>query len=390
MIALNHGTRIPTMGDVAGRNIIVLSDGTGNSSGKLFKTNVWRIYDALDLSNASQIASYDDGVGTSSIKPFAVLGGAFGWGLKRNVLALYTFLCRNYRPGDRIYAFGFSRGAFTIRILIKFILFAGLVDDPNSHDDLRQKALRLYREFRVEQTIYYGLHTLGRPVRDFFVFLKDCIIGQRRALRDFARIPVPEIEFVGLWDTVDAYGLPVDELGKGVDQWIWPLSLNDKDLDPRIKKTCHALSIDDKRTTFRPLLWHEAEGTPVRHTDQETLTQVWFAGVHANVGGGYPDDTLSYVPLRWMIKEAQKTKLAFKAHALAAIDVKASPYGKIYDSRAGLGAYYRYNPRRLDPPSDHQGACIPSPKIHESVIWRIAMGTDGYAPLSLPNEIRIV
>src|SRR5256714_2774640 len=109
------------MAEAVGRNIVLLSDGTGNSAGKLFKTNVWRIYDALDLSNASQIASYDDGVGTSSIKPLAVLGGAFGWGLKRNVLALYMFLCRNYKSGDRIYAFGFSRGAFTIRVLVRFV-----------------------------------------------------------------------------------------------------------------------------------------------------------------------------------------------------------------------------------------------------------------------------
>src|SRR5262249_6854263 len=161
------------------------------------------------------------------VKPLAMLGGAFGWGLKRNVLALYMFLCRNYQDGDRIYAFGFSRGAFTIRVLLRFILFAGLVDDPISNDDLRDKALRLYRQFRVQQTVYYGLHSLARPLRDVIVFLKDCITGQRHALRDFKTVPVQEIEFVGLWDTVDAYGLPVAELGKGVDQWIWPLSLND-------------------------------------------------------------------------------------------------------------------------------------------------------------------
>jgi uncharacterized protein (DUF2235 family) len=93
------------------KNIILLSDGTGNSAAKLFKTNVWRVYQALDLSCPDrQIAHYDDGVGTSSFKPLAILGGAFGWGLKRNVIDLYVFLCRNYRPGDRVYCFGFSCG----------------------------------------------------------------------------------------------------------------------------------------------------------------------------------------------------------------------------------------------------------------------------------------
>ncbi len=78
------------------RNVVLLSDGTGNSAGKLFKTNVWRTYQALDVSTASQVAFYDDGVGTSSFKPLALLGGAFGWGLRRNIVALYMFLCRNY------------------------------------------------------------------------------------------------------------------------------------------------------------------------------------------------------------------------------------------------------------------------------------------------------
>ena len=214
------------MAEAVGRNIILLSDGTGNSAGKLFKTNVWRIYEALDLSNASQIASYDDGVGTSSIKPLAILGGAVGWGLKRNILSLYIFLCRNYKPGDRIYGFGFSRGAFTMRVFINFLLSQGLVTDASSSDDLRRKALRLYRKFRIENTVYnYGLHTLARPLRDGLVWMRDVIRGQRSELRNIATRKIDEIEFLGLWDTVDAYGLPIAELGKGVDQWIWPLSL---------------------------------------------------------------------------------------------------------------------------------------------------------------------
>lgn len=378
------------MAEAVGRNIVLLSDGTGNSAGKLFKTNVWRLYEALDLSNASQIASYDDGVGTSSFKPFAVLGGAFGWGLKRNVLALYMFLCLNYKPGDRIYAFGFSRGAFTIRVLIKFILTQKLVEEWTSTDDLRQKALRLYRRFRSEQTIHYGLHSAARPLRDLLVWAKDCFTLRRRDLRAIKTVEVPAIEFLGLWDTVDAYGLPIAEIGRGVDRFIWPLSLNDKEYDSRINKACHALSIDDKRTTFHPLLWDECDAPEVDHTDLEKFTQVWFAGVHANIGGGYPDDGLSFVPLRWMIKEAVKRGLQFNRLAVAAIDVKIAPYGRIYNSRAGLGAYYRYGPRRLDPARDWQGACIAKPKIHETVVWRIAIGTDEYIPLSLPKNARIV
>jgi uncharacterized protein (DUF2235 family) len=106
--------------------IVLFSDGTGNSSAKLFKTNVWRMYEAVDLGppapdRRQQIAYYDDGVGTSSFKPLAVLGGVFGYGLKRNVLDIYKYACRNYTPGDDLYAFGFSRGAFTIRLAVALI-----------------------------------------------------------------------------------------------------------------------------------------------------------------------------------------------------------------------------------------------------------------------------
>ena len=106
-----------------GRNIVLLSDGTGNSAAKVWRTNVWRTFEALDLSGNDQVAFYDDGVGTSTFKPWAILGGAFGFGLKRNVIDIYKFACRNYSDeSDDLYGFGFSRGAFTIRVVIGLIL----------------------------------------------------------------------------------------------------------------------------------------------------------------------------------------------------------------------------------------------------------------------------
>jgi uncharacterized protein (DUF2235 family) len=94
-------------------NIVLLSDGTSNAASSFWRTNVWRIFQSVNLTGSEQVACYDDGVGTSSFKLLAILGGAFGWGLKRNVIHLYKFLCRNYAPDSQIYAFGFSRGAFT-------------------------------------------------------------------------------------------------------------------------------------------------------------------------------------------------------------------------------------------------------------------------------------
>src|SRR3979490_2876538 len=97
------------------KNIVLLSDGTGNSSAKIFKTNVWRLLQAPDLTAPDkQVAYYDNGVGTASFKLFAALGGIFGFGLRRNVIDIYSFCCRNYAEGDKFYGFGFSRGPFTI------------------------------------------------------------------------------------------------------------------------------------------------------------------------------------------------------------------------------------------------------------------------------------
>jgi uncharacterized protein (DUF2235 family) len=132
--------------DVAKR-ITVLSDGTGNAASSVWRTNVWRLFELLDLTGRDQVAKYDDGVGSSGFKPLALLGGAFGWGLKRNVLDLYKFVCRNYETNAEIYAFGFSRGAFTIRILLGLICEQGLVP-YRSEGDLHARARDAYRAFR--------------------------------------------------------------------------------------------------------------------------------------------------------------------------------------------------------------------------------------------------
>jgi uncharacterized protein (DUF2235 family) len=373
-----------------GRKLIVLSDGTGNSTGRLYGTNVWRFYQALDLSGSDQIARYDNGVGTSKFKPLAILGGAVGWGLKRNLLDLYTFLSRNYQPGDDIYCFGFSRGAFTVRVLSKFVLSEGFVTDFSSQDDLRWKAKYLYRRFRSKRTTKSRLEFIGRLIRDVTVFLWTAV-SQGTILKPPQTIHPSTIRFVGVWDTVDAYGLPIRELKQGIDKYLWPLALEDRELQPEIQKACHALSIDDQRRTFHPLLWDESDDKELAaDTDHERLSQVWFSGVHSNIGGGYPEDGLSYISLAWMIMEAQKNGLRFHPAAVSSIKSTASPYARMYNSRAAFGAYYRYAPRDLNPPVDDQGATILHPKIHHTVILRILFGADAYAPLNLPENLRIV
>ena len=141
------------------QNIILLSDGTGNAASSIWHTNVWRTFKSIDLTGADQIACYDDGVGTSSFKPLAILGGAFGWGLKRNVLQLYKFLCRNYQAESKIFAFGFSPGAFTIRVLVGLLTQEGLIP-YTSEDDLSAKAIAAYREIPTQSFWSWPRHDL--------------------------------------------------------------------------------------------------------------------------------------------------------------------------------------------------------------------------------------
>ena len=361
------------------RNIVLLSDGTGNAASSIWHTNVWRTFKSIDLTGADQVACYDDGVGTSSFKPLAILGGAFGWGLKRNVLQLYKFLCRNYQADSKIFAFGFSRGAYTIRVLIGLVTQEGLIP-YTSEDDLGAKAIAAYREYRRNR-FGRGIGTILRPIRDLWVAITNFVFGRERYDKA-SNIMFASIRFVGLWDTVAAYGLPVDEWTRGIHQYIWPLGLPDRKLSPLVNRACHALALDDERTTFHPVLWDESQ------IPAGKIEQVWFAGMHANVGGGYPDDALAQIPLYWIMKEAERCGLRFivspqQPDALLVTASARDKDGRLYDSRSGAASYYRYGPRDVEALCDdpQNGVKInrpshPSERIRAHVAQRHRLRTD--------------
>jgi uncharacterized protein (DUF2235 family) len=378
------------------KKIVLLSDGTGNSSAKAQKTNVWRLYEALDQSDGEQMAHYDDGVGTSSNRYLALAGGAFGWGLKRNVLDLYKFVCRNYEPGDEIYGFGFSRGAFTIRVLVGLIASEGLVTF-GSEEELARNALAAYRHYRSKRFPSWS------PVVLAFRWLRDTALAVPNRLKGY---PTYEelakatesagrknirIKFLGLWDTVEAYGIPILELKRGIDWVLWPMMFGDRKLSPLVDRACHALALDDERTTFHPILWDEeaeAEAVARGEVPAGRITQVWFAGVHSNVGGGYPEDQVSLVSLEWMMHEAMANGLAFETDAVQQVSSAKSPYARLYDSRAGFAAYYRYSPRSI--PILRHGTDEIRPIVHNSVVLRMVYGSDRYAPISLPPRFWVL
>ncbi|HXQ77462.1 MAG TPA: DUF2235 domain-containing protein [Gemmatimonadaceae bacterium] len=441
------------------RNIVILSDGTGNSSSDLFRTNVWRLYQALDVSRPDrQVAYYHDGVGTESNKYIAAITGIFGYGLKRSVLDMYMFLCRSYGDGDRIFGLGFSRGSFAIRILMGMVTSQGLAPYQGNDAQLATDARAAYRRFRKGFKVkgpFPFIVPLLRSLRDGVLALTD---SRSRTVR-FRPVPGgnytiegrdPEwIHFVGLWDTVDAYGGPIEEITTGIDYWVWPLTMPNQIPSERIQRICHALSLDDERRAFWPRLFREdvvqvrdgerrapyigwappthdemqawrapdplPAGFNLPDIDWERVSQVWFAGMHSDVGGSYPQDGLAHTALAWMMDRANVYGLLIRPLEEAELRRCANPLDKLNNSRRGFGAYYRYQPRNvhalrragsenplcvdiwnliLNPFLAVFGGRVEAPEpvidpakralVHSSVFGRIETGVNPYAPLAVP------
>ncbi|MDH5670119.1 MAG: DUF2235 domain-containing protein, partial [Nitrospira sp.] len=162
---------------MAGKNIVLCSDGTGNTAIKARGTNVFKLYEAVDIqghkfdpSVTPQVAFYDDGVGTSRLAPMKLIGGAFGYGFSKNVRDLYTELAHVYEPGDHIYLFGFSRGAYTVRALSGLIQYCGIVDIKQvGYGSLRKCVGNCWRAFRREafKRVSENKRREGQPTADY-------------------------------------------------------------------------------------------------------------------------------------------------------------------------------------------------------------------------------
>lgn len=251
------------------KNIVICCDGTGNEYCK-DKTNVSKLFDAVENHTDRQIAYYDPGVGTlgSTLaitwpgkKLSWLFGLAFAFGLPKNIEDAYSFLMENYEDGDRVFLFGFSRGAYTVRALGGMIMKCGLLH--KEYPNLIEYSTKLYRNRKLKID--------SKKVRDF-----------RKAFSHANCTPY----FIGVWDTVKSVGIRNK------------IRFGDTSLSKSIPYGFHALSIDEKRFKFRPVLWDEpaAEG--------QVIEQVWFPGVHCDVGGSYAQAGLSDGALKYMLKRA--------------------------------------------------------------------------------------
>jgi len=298
------------------KRIITCSDGTWNKpsathKGKPIRTNVQKIFDLIckrDGKNILQIKYYDQGIGAEGNWLTRTFDGATGKGIDNNIMDAYKFIVWNYEPGDEIYLFGFSRGAYTARSLAGLIRKSGILKKNDLN--LLSKAYQLYRN-----------HEAG-PESD-----------EARQFRISNSYDVYNIKFIGVWDTVGSLGIPVRFF-----QWFnrKKYSFYDTTLSSIVKYAYHAISIDEARSNFKPTLW---ELNPNRARDfEQVLEQRWFAGVHSNVGGGYPDEGLADIALKWITEKAGDTGLCYDADKLKT-EIKSEPTGKLYKSNTGIFAW---------------------------------------------------
>ncbi len=334
------------------RNLIVFSDGTSNT--KTTNTNVYQFYKALK-DHESNLCFYDPGVGSFKAD---VLGKAFGAGVADNIKQMYQFIVKNYEDGDRIFAFGFSRGAYTVRSLVGFITLVGLVTEKDNRKKRRPKRTlpspqtvcirRAYNTYRANKT----------PI------FKDALklLGKRQEMKPCS------VFGLGVWDTVGAIGLPNFDKDKAAygDHYYHHVALP-KD----ITHAYHALSLDDERRNFAPVMFNR---TP---NNTDNIREVWFPGMHSDVGGGYKTlasdpgaKDLSNISLKWMADRFSRV-LSFDRSEFGA----PKPKGVMHDS--ANEKLYEVRVRTVPKHSI----------LHPSVVQRIKGPLESPSPTREPNGV---
>lgn len=283
------------------KNIVIFSDGTGQEGGNGTNTNVYKLFNMVEDRTDRQVAFYDRGLGTGWRKISGNVGGA---GISKNILECYEFIFNNYSAGDQIYLFGFSRGATTVRSLSGFIHMFGIL--PKSRPELIKRAYKIYKISDIEKRD----RKAGKFIKNHHTMWT-------------------KIQFLGVWDTVAALGSPFKPLN-AVLNLIPGLKHNfhNLKLSLSVVHARHALAIDDERLTFHPTLWD------TKVNQDQSIKQVWFCGMHTDVGGGYPEQSLSDITLEWMTREAKENGLIiFPGHN---VSISPDANGVMHDSRGGF------------------------------------------------------
>jgi len=286
------------------KNLVVCCDGTANEFAR-HRTNVIKLFSVLD--HDSQRTYYHPGLGTMepagalttpARKVTKLMGMTFGYGLRDDVRDAYVFLMRYYEPGDRVFMFGFSRGAYTVRAVASLLHMYGMIRPGN--EPLVPYAIRML--LAINRRPGVTRRVVGKAGELLGLNKKTTSADEHFGLAADFKAEIGCLQcgphFVGVWDTVSSVG------------WIEnPLTLPYVADNPSIQIGRHAVAIDERRAFFRNHLWRPSPGRKA-HGPRDSM-QVWFPGVHCDVGGGYRESEsgLSKLALEWMLTEAKKAGL---------------------------------------------------------------------------------
>ncbi|MFC5457713.1 DUF2235 domain-containing protein [Prosthecobacter fluviatilis] len=362
------------------KNIVICCDGTNNQlEGDL--TNVVRIFQVA-LQNAEQAAFYDPGVGTMA-SPEATgpissrwsmfKGLAFGAGFQENVFEAYRYLMRTYQEGDRIFLFGFSRGAFTVRTLAGMLHGVGLLT-PGSENLLPY----LWRH-------YLGIRILPKGATQSQIDAAKKYDASTEVLRASFTRPCP-VAFLGPWDTVGSVGM------YNANQ-AFPFTYE----NPSVAVVRHAVSLDERRCGFRSNVF-KSDDTPLPGTGRPRVMNVWFPGVHSDIGGGYPwpESGLAMISYQWMVREARAFGLLVDEARLSGLlaGCRPDPAAQIHESLTGAWKALEYVPARRynwktaktewrRQPNKPRTLAVAEVFLHRSILDRLQAKPE-YRPPNLP------
>lgn len=261
------------------KRLICLFDGTWDRPrDSRAATNVVKLHRAIlptDTNGVRQLARYEIGIATDSTGFESFVMGAIGADVGARVQSAYRFICETYEPDDEVYAFGFSRGAFEARSLLGLIALSGV---------LKRDALD-----KIDEA--WNCYALNKINPDS---------GRLHRARAHAHYPV-RVKCAGVWETVGNLGIPLVALSGFNRQF----AFHDTRLTGSVDVALQALAIDEPRGPFSPTFWTRAKGEPA--PEDQIVEQVWFAGSHANVGGGFEDSSLSDIALLWMAERVGET-----------------------------------------------------------------------------------
>jgi uncharacterized protein (DUF2235 family) len=319
------------------KNILIFSDGTGQGASMPSKrTNVLKLYeatkDAADAAN--QTTFYDPGLGAADDKDDGwwrwghdLLSKATGLGISQNISDCYGALIDLYQPDDRIYLFGFSRGAYTARSVGGVLSLCGIPTQDSRGRSLQGEANKKVRDALVAEAVESVYKHYGNDRKK----AERVRLGaeyRRRYNGNLAGTEDPPVPyFIGVFDTVRALGMPGSSGLVG-----WRHAFHDATLNSRVPYARHAISIDENRDVFKPELWEETEADRT----SGRIKQVWFPGVHSDIGGGYAECELADLTLAWMIDEATSIPQPIIVDRTK-LSLNPSCKGMQHDERTGWG-----------------------------------------------------